>query len=359
MRSILFGAIIALVTSLLLTPLLIRYLRRRAYGQQVRDDGPQTHLVKQGTPTMGGLVIVAATVLGYFGAHLISWTQFGSAPSVSGLLVLYLFVGLGLVGFLDDYIKIAKQRSLGLNKTAKLVGQLFVSISFAVMALNFKTAGIAPAAVTLSFVRDIAVLSLGSIGFVVFAVLFISGFSNATNLTDGLDGLAAGASTMVFGAYTVISFWQFNHQCLRSQVEGCYPVRDPLDLALLAAAMMGACFGFLWWNANPARIYMGDTGSLALGGGMAGFAIISRTELLLFVLGALFVAVTLSVALQVAFFKATGRRIFRMAPLHHHFELAGWTEMTVVVRFWIVTGAAVALGLGIFYADWLGRATLQ
>lgn len=359
MRSILLGAVLALMISLLLTPLLIRQLKRRAYGQQVRDDGPQTHLVKQGTPTMGGITIILATVIGYFGAHLAMWNDFGRDVTPSGLLVLYLFVGLGFVGFLDDYIKIAKQRSLGLNKTAKLIGQLFVSVSFAVLALQFKQGGVTPASTDISFVRDIAVLGLGGIGFVVFAVLFISGFSNATNLTDGLDGLAAGAATMVFGAYVVISFWQFSHQCAREQVAGCYTVRDPMDLALLAAVMMGACIGFLWWNANPARIYMGDTGSLALGGGISGLAIMTRTELLLFVLGALFVAVTASVILQVAYFKATGKRLFRMAPLHHHFELSGWTEMTVVVRFWIITGMCVALGLGIFYADWLATATLQ
>ena len=355
MISVLLAACISLVCTLLLTPLFIKYVSRRALGQQVRDDGPQTHLVKQGTPTMGGVVIIAATVLGYLGAHLSLISQHGRAPSASGLLVLYLMVGLGFIGFLDDYIKIAKQRSLGLNKTAKLVGQLFVSVSFAVLALGFDGKGISPASIKLSFVRDIAVLSLGTVGFVIFAVLLISGFSNATNLTDGLDGLAAGTSAMVFGAYIVISFWQFNHQCLRTAAVGCYDVRDPIDLTILAAAMLGACFGFLWWNANPARIYMGDTGSLSLGGAMAGLAIVTKTELLLFVLGGLFVAITLSVAMQIVFFELTKRRIFRMAPLHHHFELAGWTEMTVVVRFWIVTGLAVVLGLGLFYADWLSH----
>lgn len=356
--SVMIAAAVALFFSLLLTPLFIKFLRRRAYGQQVRDDGPQTHLVKQGTPTMGGVIIVGGTVLGYAVAHLFLLDVPGRAPSASGLLVLYLMVGLGLVGFLDDYIKIAKQRSLGLNKTGKILGQLFVGVSFAIMALKFNGKGITPASVNLSFVRDIA-LTLGAVGFVIFAVLLIAGFSNATNLTDGLDGLAAGTSAMVFGSYLVISFWQFNHQCLRAATPGCYEVRDPLDLTLLTAAAMGACFGFLWWNANPARIYMGDTGSLALGGAMAGLAIVTKTELLLFVIGGLFVTVTLTVAIQIVFFKLTKRRVFRMAPLHHHFELAGWTEMTVVVRFWIVTGLAVALGLGLFYADWLSHTNLS
>ena len=359
MMSVLLAACFSLVISLLVTPLFIKFLRRRALGQQVRDDGPQTHLIKQGTPTMGGVVMVGAALGGYFGAHLFLINQHGRGPSASGLLVLYLMVGLALVGFADDYIKIAKQRSLGLNKTAKLLGQLFVSVSFAIMALGFDGKGISPASIRLSYVRDIAVISLSATGFVIFAVLLISGFSNATNLTDGLDGLAAGTSTMVFGAYVVISFWQFNHQCLRTAALGCYDVRDPLDLTILAAAMLGACFGFLWWNANPARIYMGDTGSLALGGSMAGFAIVTKTELLLFVLGGLFVAITVSVAVQIIFFKLTKRRVFLMAPLHHHFELAGWTEMTVVVRFWIVTGLAVVLGLGLFYADWLSHVSLN
>jgi phospho-N-acetylmuramoyl-pentapeptide-transferase len=263
-------------------------------------------------------------------------------------------VGLGTVGFLDDYLKIRHRRSLGLNKTAKLVGQLVVGLTFAVLALNFPDeAGVTPASESVSYVRDIEPLFVGTIGFVVLAYLFIAGFSNAVNLTDGLDGLAAGCSAMVFGAYVVMSFWQFTHDCATAAVDGCYQVRDPLDVTLVAAAALGACLGFLWWNTSPARIFMGDTGSLALGGLMSGIAIVTRTELLLVVLGGLFVAVTLSVVIQVAFFRATRRRVFRMAPLHHHFELAGWAENTVIVRFWLVTGMAVAFGLGLFYADWL------
>ncbi len=365
MISVLISAVVALVVSITTTPLAIRLLRRQGLGQEVRVDGPQTHLVKQGTPTMGGAVIVASTVLGYAGAQVYLATQPGRGPSATGLLLLYLFVGLGVVGFLDDFIKIHKKRSLGLNKTAKLVGQFVIGVSFAVLALQFERDGLAPASVDLSFVRDIPEITFGAMLFVVFAYLFTAGFSNAVNLTDGLDGLAAGASVMVFGAYVVISFWQFGHLCARTSVSGCYQVRDPLEITLVAAAALGACFGFLWWNANPARIIMGDTGSLALGGLMAGMAIMSKTELLLFVLGGLFVVEVLSSVVQVVFFKAsrrfgsTPRRVFRMAPIHHHFELAGWTEMTVVVRFWIITGMAVAFGLGLFYADWLAQANLQ
>jgi phospho-N-acetylmuramoyl-pentapeptide-transferase len=353
-RSILVAAAFGLIISILATPVAVHLFRRKGFGQEIRDDGPESHLAKKGTPTMGGTVIVGATVGGYLIAHLFLIDQPGRGVTASGLLVLFLMVGLGTVGFLDDYLKIRFRRSLGLNKTAKLVGQLVIGVAFAVLALNFPDpAGITPASEFVSYVRDIGPLFLGSIGFVVLAYLFIAGFSNAVNLTDGLDGLAAGCSAMVCGAYTIISFWQFTHDCTSQLIDGCYTVRDPLDVTLVAAAGLGACLGFLWWNTSPARIFMGDTGSLALGGLLAGLAVVTRTELLLVVLGGLFVAVTLSVVIQVAFFRATRRRVFRMAPLHHHFELAGWTENTVIVRFWLVTGMSVAFGLGLFYADWL------
>jgi phospho-N-acetylmuramoyl-pentapeptide-transferase len=353
-KSVLIAAAFSLVISILATPVAVHLFRRRGFGQEIRDDGPESHLSKKGTPTMGGTVIVAATVGGYLVAHLFLLNQPGRGVTASGLLVLFLMVGLGTVGFLDDYLKIRYRRSLGLNKTAKLVGQLVIGVAFAILAINFPDhAGTTPASTVVSYVRDIAPLALGSVGFVILAYLFIAGFSNAVNLTDGLDGLAAGCSAMVCGAYTVISFWQFTHDCTTEVIDGCYQVRDPLDITLVAAAGMGACLGFLWWNTSPARIFMGDTGSLALGGLLAGLAVVTRTELLLIVLGGLFVAVTLSVVIQVAFFRATRRRVFRMAPLHHHFELAGWAENTVIVRFWLVTGMAVAFGLGLFYADWL------
>src|SRR6266545_3385594 len=271
MRSIMVAAVVALLVSILATPLAIRTFRRRGFGQEIRDDGPESHMSKRGTPTMGGAVILIATVLGYTVAHLVqvSW------PSASGLLVMWLKLGLGAVGFLDDFIKIRKQRSLGLSARAKFIGQLFVGLSFAILALMFKNGrGLAPASVHLSFVRDIPQISFG-------------------------------------------------------------------------------VFGFLWWNASPARIFMGDTGSLALGGLMAGLAILTKTELLLVVLGGLFVVEALSVMLQVAVFKSRRSRLFNMAPIHHHFELAGWAETTVIVRFWIISGIAVAFGLGLFYAEFL------
>jgi phospho-N-acetylmuramoyl-pentapeptide-transferase len=353
-RSVLVAALVSLLVSILCTPLAVRLFRQRGFGQEIRDDGPQSHQSKRGTPTMGGAVIIIATLLGYSAAHLLVSGQRDRGPTATGLLLVYLFTGMGIVGFLDDFIKIRKQRSLGLSATAKFGGQLFVGLSFAVLALRFRNEhGLTPASTHLSYVRDIPQIGLGAVFFVLFAYLVISGTSNAVNLTDGLDGLAAGSSAMVFAAYTVISFYQFRNACATVARLGCYQIRDPLDVALLTAAAMAACFGFLWWNALPARIFMGDTGSLALGGLLAGIAITSKTELLLVVLGGLFVVETLSVMLQVGVFKWRRRRLFNMAPIHHHFELAGWAETTVIVRFWIIAGLAVSFGLGLFYAEFI------
>ena len=362
MKTILVAAVVALMTSILCTPLVVVYFRRRGFGQEIRIDGPQTHLVKRGTPTMGGVAIIGSTVAGYVVAHLVLSIRGSGGPTASGLLALFLMVGLGVVGFLDDFIKIKRQRSLGLRARTKFLGQLLVTVVFAVLALQRRNRyGLTPASTHLSYVRDIAAIGLGSVGFVVLAYVIVSATSNAVNLTDGLDGLAAGAAAMVFGAFTLISFLQYRNPCGSRPIGGCYDVRDPLDLAIVAASALAACFGFLWWNASPAQIFMGDTGSLALGGLMAGLAILTRTELLLVALGGLYAAITVSSIMQTAWFKftrirtGTGRRIFRMAPLHHHFELAGWEQITIIVRFWIMAGMAVAFGMGLFYADFIGR----
>jgi len=353
MRAILFAGSLALLFTLLGTRVAIRILVAKSYGQLIRDDGPTTHHTKRGTPTMGGLVIILSVVVAYFTAKLI--TQ--DAPSASALLLLFLFVGLGTVGFLDDYIKIAKQRSLGLRSKAKFVGQTLVAVIFGWLALFPVLAderGETPASPNISFIREFPSLALPVVLAIVFMLVMIAGTSNGVNLTDGLDGLATGASTMVFAAYMLVNIWQNNQSCAITQGPKCYDVRDPLDLAVIAAALTGACFGFLWWNANPAKIVMGDTGSLSLGGALAGLAILTRTELLLLIVGGLFVVITLSVIMQVGFFKATkGKRLFRMAPLQHHFELLGWAEVTIVIRFWIICGLCVAGGLGIFYAEWV------
>jgi phospho-N-acetylmuramoyl-pentapeptide-transferase len=368
MRAVLLGGGIALLISLLGTRYAIRQFTRWGLGQQIRSDGPTSHHTKQGTPTMGGTVIVLSSVVGYFAAKLITWT----APSASALLLIYLFVGLALVGFLDDYIKVAKGRSLGLSGRAKLVGQAWFALSFGFLSLSSwfeDDRGRTPASAKVSFLREIEWLALPVVLAIVLIWLIVTATSNAVNLADGLDGLATGACVMVFGAYTLVNIWQNNQFCQDDPGPLCYNVRDPLDLAVIAAAITGACFGFLWWNASPAAIFMGDTGSLALGGALAGFAILTRTELLLLVLGGLFVLITLSVMLQVSIFKASkrsaafravfrvapGYRLFRMAPLQHHFEMLGWEQVTIVIRFWIITGLFVATGLGVFYAEWVAR----
>jgi phospho-N-acetylmuramoyl-pentapeptide-transferase len=369
MKAILLGGGLSLLFCLLGTRAAIPLFARLGYGQEIRDDGPTSHHTKRGTPTMGGLVIIASSVLGYFLAELVTQTT----PSASALLLIFLFVGMGLVGFLDDYIKISKQRSLGLRSKAKMVGQTVIALVFGFLALSGMLEdhrNVSPASHNLSFIRDNAKFALPTIVVILLFWVMITGTSNAVNLADGADGLATGACVMVFGAYMLVNIWQNNQNCAIHHVSACYQVRDPLDLAVVAAALTGACFGFLWWNAHPAQIIMGDTGSLSLGGAMAGFAILTRTELLLLVIGGLFVVITLSVIIQVGFFKASrrfslvrrvfgveaGHRVFRIAPLQHHFEMLGWEEVTIVIRFWIITGLCVAAGLGIFYAAWVAGA---
>lgn len=356
MRQILFAGGIALFVAILLTPLLIKIFSRQGFGQEIRTEGPASHQKKRGTPTMGGVAIIAGMWAGYWGSHLIGMLFNADGPSVSGLLVLGLATVLGGVGFLDDFLKIRKQHNLGLNKTAKTIGQLLAAVIFGILALQWvNNEGLAPASTSLSYVRDINTVTMNSVVFVLFCLLLVSAWSNAVNFTDGLDGLAAGSMAMVLGAYTVITFWQYRNSCLRTDAAiGCYQVRDPLDLALIAVSAGAACVGFLWWNAAPAKIFMGDTGSLALGGLIAGLSVTTKTELLAIVLGALFVAEAASVVIQIAVFRTSGRRVFRMAPFHHHFELSGWPETTVIIRFWLLTAIASAIGMALFYNEYLG-----
>lgn len=353
MKLIIAAGVAALLITLVGTRVFIGFLANRGYGQQVRDDGPQTHGAKRGTPTMGGAVIVGAVVIAYVLAHLLNWVR----PSISAVLLLALLVACAALGFIDDWTKIAKKRSLGLTSRGKLVGQVLIGLAFGVAALSFPSAyGETPGSQFISFTRDIDWLRLPLVAAVVWMALLIIASSNAVNLTDGVDGLATGALTMVFGAYTLISIWQRNQWCRPGSTAGplCYNVRDPNDLAVVSAALAAACFGFLWWNAKPAKIFMGDTGSLALGGAVGGLAILTRTEILLVVLGLLFVVEAMSVMIQVGYFKLSkGKRVFKMAPLQHHFELKGWAEVTIVIRFWIIAGAFVGLGLGLFYAEWI------
>ena len=357
MIAIATAGLLALLGSLLGTRIAVDAFARRGFGQPYRDGTPDTHQVKRGTPTMGGVVIIVAVDVGYLLAKLITM----ELPSVSAWLVLFVMNGLAVVGFLDDWLKITRQHSRGLPGWFKIAGQVVIGGIFAVSALRFPDArGMTPASPFISFLRDFSP-QLPIVLAVIWTLLMIVGASNGVNLTDGLDGLAAGACTMIFGAYALINIWQYNQSCARFATAGpnCYEVRDPYDLAAVALAIAGACFGFLWWNAKPAKIIMGDTGALSLGGGLAAFAVFTRTELLLILLGGLMVIEVGSLVLQTSYFKATRRltgtpkRLFKNSPLHNHFEMVGWREVTIVMRFWIIAGLCVAVGLGIFYAEWL------
>jgi phospho-N-acetylmuramoyl-pentapeptide-transferase len=329
---------VALLVSLIGTPVLIRAFSARGIGKTIQEDLPQGHTTKAGTPTMGGIMIVAATLTGYVIGH----GRAGAYFTVTGLITVLTIVGAGAVGAIDDWIQLRNERNLGLTARTKMAGLLIIAVGFAIagqQVVHINT--------HLSFTRwDFTGFDLHVWGWSILAVGMILATTNAVNLTDGLDGLAAGSSVFCFGAFMVIGFWEFRHP-------GIYGLRSALDLALVASSMMGACAGFLWWNAAPARIIMGDTGALAIGAGLAAMALTLNVQMLLPIVGGLFVIETLSVMIQVATYRWLHRRVFRMAPLHHHFELLGWPETTVIVRFWILSGLATALALGIFYADFI------
>jgi len=330
---------IALATGLVVTPLFIRWLKVQGIGQQVREELPEDHQVKRGTPTMGGLVIVFAAELGYFLAHMRGGAYFSRA----GLFVMVAVAAAALVGAADDWIKVRHQRSLGLNKRAKLAGQVVVAVAFAAAVINW-----ASVHTQLSFTRYNSIgFDLGRLGWIAVAVFMLVATTNAVNFTDGLDGLAAGSSAFAFSTLTLIGYWQFRHPEV-------YHVPQALDLALAAVAFSGACLGFLWWNAAPAKIQMGDTGALAIGAALASLALVMNVQLLLPIFGGLFVLEALSVIIQIGSFRLFNRRrVFRMAPIHHHFDLLGWPETTVVVRFWILAGLCTVVALGVFYADFV------
>lgn len=336
MVALLVAGGVGLLVAILGTPILIRSLQARGIGQQIREDGPKGHLTKAGTPTMGGLAIVGAATVGYVTAHFNTGTVFSAA----GALVVGVIICTALVGLVDDWLKVSRQRSLGLSKTAKTLSLLVVCLAFAVLAV-YK----AKVRTDLSFARTVGI-GLSDPVYILWAVLILLGASNAVNLADGLDGLAAGSAMYSFSAFVVIGFWQFRN-------DACYDLGPALDLSLVAAALTGACAGFLWWNAAPAKIFMGDTGSLAIGAGLGALALTMNIHLLLPVIAGLFVMITMSVVVQVLVFQVWGRRVFKMAPIHHHFELVGWPETTVIVRFWILAAVMTALGIGLFYADYL------
>jgi phospho-N-acetylmuramoyl-pentapeptide-transferase len=342
--SLLIAAAVGLLVSVFGTPYAIRLFRRREIGQFIQEEIAGMHGHKQGTPTMGGVVFVSAAIIGYFLSHVRLVNPSGGLTfefqplSSGGLLAVFALAGMAVVGLLDDWRKYSNKRSLGLSKSAKFGGQLAIAALFA------WGASMAGVVTEVSFVRPLGI-DLGAF-FVVWVLLMLTGFANGVNLADGMDGLAGGSSALVVASYTVIGFWQFRNPDV-------YDAVDPLELAIVSAAMFGAILGFLWWNAPPAKINMGDVGSQGIGGLLAAVALLTNTHLLLLVLGGIFVAETVSVILQVASFRLFGKRIFRMSPIHYHFDLGGWPETTVVIRFWILTGIGVALGLGFFYGDFL------
>ncbi len=333
-----FLVFVAVVMSVVLTmvfmPAFIRFLQNRQIGQQVRDDGPQTHLVKQGTPTMGGVVMLLGVVVTVFLVGL---------PDPETYLLLGAVVLTGVLGLIDDMSKVAHERSLGLTPKAKLIGQFLIAGAFILCAVN--VLGVAPTVdIPFIYTFDLGVLAttipIGEDGiqipwlYLIFCLILLVGLCNAVNLTDGLDGLASGTVMIVMVVMAAIAFRE-----------------NLLEPAIFSASLAGACVGFLWYNSYPADIFMGDTGSLALGMALGCLAIVTKTEFLVIIIGALFVAEALSVMIQVAYYKRTGKRVFRMAPLHHHFEKSGWSETKVVVRFWIISGVLAACGFALYFAN--------
>ena len=326
-----YAAVTALMISFLFGPGVIRGLTRLNLRQKVRTDGPQTHLAKSGTPTMGGVLIIIALAV-----SMILWQEITSLYTWTVLLAAG---GFGVLGFVDDFLKITRGNSDGLRAGVKFSGQIVVS--FAVMLLIVITGNPETTRLYIPFFKN-AVLDMGLL-YIPFGMLLIAGMSNAVNLTDGLDGLAAGLVIIAAAAFAALAY-------LTGHSEFAQYLYIPFlsgsgELTISAAAMLGASVGFLWFNTHPAEVMMGDTGSLTLGGLLAVFALMLKKEVLLLIIGGVFVIETLSVIIQVLYFKRTGRRVFRMAPLHHHFELSGWAESKVVARFWIIGGMFAILGL--------------
>jgi phospho-N-acetylmuramoyl-pentapeptide-transferase len=321
-QVIFFTILLGFLITVLLSPIFIPFLRRLKFGQSIREEGPQSHQKKSGTPTMGGVMILLSIVITTF-----VMTGKFSEPTVKTYMLLLVTLGFGLLGFLDDFIKVVMKRNLGLTSRQKLLGQIIISaIFYFILKQNEFSTEITIPFFDYSF--DIGWF------YILFVIFWLVGFSNAVNLTDGLDGLVSGTSAIAFGAFAVLAWNQ-----------------SQFEIAIFSVAVVGAVLGFLVFNAHPAKVFMGDTGSLALGGAIATVAILLKLEILLVIIGLVFVLETLSVILQVISFKTTGKRIFRMSPLHHHYELIGWSEWRVVVTFWSV-GLLCAI-LGIYIEVWL------
>jgi len=322
-QVIFFTILMGFLVSVLLSPIFIPFLRRLKFGQSIREEGPKSHQKKSGTPTMGGVMILFSIII----TTLVMIGKYADHTPVTAFLLLFVTFGFGLLGFLDDFIKVVLKRNLGLTSRQKLLGQIIISVIF---YLIYKHTG---QSTEIKFPFGDFSIDLGW-GYVLLIIFWLVGFSNAVNLTDGLDGLVSGTAAIAFGAFAVLA-WNQNQ----------------FEIAVFSVAVVGAVLGFLVFNAHPAKVFMGDTGSLALGGAIAAIAILTKLEILLIIIGGVFVIETLSVILQVASFKTTGKRIFRMSPLHHHYELVGWSEWRVVVTFWSV-GLIFAI-LGIYIEVWL------
>lgn len=329
-----YAMVTALVISFLLGPWLIRRLRRLQLGEQIRAEGPASHKAKAGTPTMGGLLILASVLI-----PTLLWADLTNRYIQ---LVVAMTVGTGLLGFMDDYLKVVKKRSKGLVGRYKLVGQVALGLVLGLVLYFVPLESSSPGvSMELPFLKGV-LLNLG-LFYVPLVILVVTGTSNAVNLTDGLDGLAIGVVSIIFVAFTGLVYVS-GHKVFSEYLNIVY-LPGAGELTIFCAAMVGASLGFLWFNAHPAELFMGDTGSLALGGALGTVAILIKKELLLIILGGVLVMEVLSVMLQVWSFKRRGKRIFRMAPLHHHFELAGWHESKVVVRFWILAVLLAMVGL--------------
>lgn len=365
MIALIIGILVSLVVTIVGTPLLIRLVHKLHYGQYIRQDGPQSHQVKRGTPTLGGVVINLAIVCGWLASAIYRHIVSGEAFSLSAMLVLFAMLSMGVLGFIDDFAKVRKKQNEGLSVAGKFIGQFVFATLYAVLALIIPTrSGFPSAQAGMSFIEEpffsfeFAGRIVATVLFVVWVNFLMTAWTNAVNLTDGLDGLATGSSMIAFAGYGVIAFWESYHLKGAGHEGFAYAVSDPLDLTIIALCAAVACFGFLWYNSNPATIFMGDTGSLALGGLFAAMSIATHTEFLAIIVGGLYVIEAMSDVIQVGYFKLTHKRVFKMAPIHHHFELLGWTEGKVVVRFWMVELIFVLVGLVVFYGDWVARSGL-
>ncbi|TLS35241.1 phospho-N-acetylmuramoyl-pentapeptide-transferase [Pseudalkalibacillus caeni] len=321
-RVLIFTLLTSFIIAVLVSPIFIPFLRRLKFGQSIREEGPKSHQKKSGTPTMGGIIILLSLLLG----TLIIALKFANlTPNI--YLLFLVTIGYGLIGFLDDFIKVVMKRNLGLTSKQKLLGQIVIAVIFfySLQKLGFDT--------SLSIPGTSLDFELGW-GYIILIFIMLVGTSNAVNLTDGLDGLVAGTAAIAFGAFAVLAWntYQF-------------------DVAIFSVSVVGAVLGFLVFNAHPAKVFMGDTGSLALGGALAAIAILTKMEIILIIIGGVFVIETLSVIIQVISFKTTGKRVFKMSPLHHHYELSGWTEWRVVVTFWTV--GLLFAALGIYLEVWM------